>query len=71
MEETESYSAELKFECDCGQENLQVVSVSSRELKTEDEIGFMVALRATPKCRACQRPHLGQLGIGVLRVTGT
>lgn len=68
MDEIHSYRAELKFDCDCGHENLQVVSVSSAELKTEDEVGFMLALQPAPKCRACRHPHMGQVGIGVTRV---
>jgi hypothetical protein len=68
MREIHSYRVELKFDCECGSENLQAFSLTTPELTTEDEVGFMVAVQPAPQCQKCGRTHTEKLGIGVKRM---
>jgi hypothetical protein len=69
MEEIYWYRVERKFRCGCGQENLLVGTVNSKEFKTEDEVGFVVSIQPLPKCSKCGQFHAGDLGIGVVRIS--
>jgi hypothetical protein len=68
MKVTHQYRVQLDFNCDhCGHPNLHVAYISS-DLKTENEIGFLIENQPPPKCTRCQQLHRGDLGIGVQRV---
>lgn len=68
MREIHSYRVELKFDCECGSENLHSFALTTPELTTEDEVGFMVAVQPAPQCQKCGRTHTEKLGIGVMRM---